>query len=109
MGTVLQKQVFKPWLVGVEVYHQTAPVEGKVNPSHARNPPANPPRSSPMEKPGCWPTRQKLGTVYDFSEDHHLLFSAGRSIDGPTDFQCYVAYQWTFDNSLFHLGKRSSK
>ena len=27
----------------------------------------------------------------------HLLFSAGRSINGPTDFQCYFAIQFTFD------------
>jgi len=32
-----------------------------------------------------------------------LLFSVGRSIHGPVDFQCYIAYQFTFDNSLFHF------
>jgi hypothetical protein len=46
-------------------------------------------------------TAFNVGTVIDFSEQHHLLFSAGRSIDGPTEFQCYIAYQFTFDNSLF--------
>ena len=86
VGTVLQKQVFKPLLVGVEVYHQTAPLVG-----------------------GRGDTAFNVGSVYDFSEDHHLLFSAGRSINGPTDFQCYVAYQWTFDNSLFGLGKHAPK
>jgi hypothetical protein len=39
--------------------------------------------------------------VIDLSEYHHLLFSVGRSIDGTTKFQCYIAYQFTFDNSLF--------
>ncbi len=86
VGTVLQKQVLKPLLVGVEVYHQTAPV---VN---ARG-----------------DTAFNVGTVFDFSEAHHLLFSAGRSINGPTNFQCYFAYQWTFDNSVFHLGRHSPK
>ncbi len=86
VGMVLQKQVFKPLLVGVEVYHQTSTVvDGRDD------------------------TAFNVGTVFDFSEDHHLLFSAGRSINGPTDFQCYFAYQWTFDNSLFHLGKNAPK
>ena len=86
VGAVVQKQVTKPLLVGVEVYHQTA-----------------------MVVDGRGDTAFNVGTVYDFSEMHHLLFSAGRSINGPTNFQCYLAYQFTFDNSLFHLGKRSPK
>ncbi len=86
VGMVLQKQVLKPLLVGVEVYHQTA-----------------------SEADGRGDTAFNVGTVYDFSEDHHLLFSAGRSINGPTNFQCYFAYQWTFDNSVFHLGRHSPK
>ena len=40
-----------------------------------------------------------VSTVYDFSEAHHLLFSAGRSLSGPTDFQCYLAYRFTFDTA----------
>ena len=86
VGGVLQNQVAKPVLVGVEVYHQTASEVG-----------------------GRDETAFNVGTVIDLSEAHHLLFSAGRSINGPTDFQCYFAYQWTFDNSLFHLGKISPK
>ena len=86
VGAVLQDQVTKPVLVGVEVYHQTASVVGERD-----------------------DTAFNVGTVIDLSEAHHLLFSAGRSIDGPTDFQCYAAYQWTFDNSVFHLGKKSPK
>ena len=86
VGAVLQKQVFKPLLIGVEMYHQTASVVG------ARG-----------------DTAFNVGTVYDFSEEHHLLFSAGRSINGPTNFQCYFAYQWTFDNSVFGLGRHAPK
>jgi len=44
-----------------------------------------------------------VGTVIDFSEHHHLLLSAGRSIDGPIGFQCYIAWQYTFDNGMLHL------
>ena len=55
-------------------------------------------------------TAFNIGTVIDFSERQHLLFSVGRSIDGPTKFQCYIAWQFTFDNSLFkshsHLATR---
>ena len=51
--------------------------------------------------------RVQLGTVIDLSEQHHLLFSAGSSIDGPVNFQCYIAYQFTFDNSLFHFWNHS--
>jgi hypothetical protein len=32
--------------------------------------------------------------------------TAGRSIDGPTQFQCYIAYQFTFDNSWFQFGSK---
>jgi hypothetical protein len=37
----------------------------------------------------------------------YLIFSAGSSIHGPVDFQCYAAYQFTFDNSLFHFWSNS--
>jgi hypothetical protein len=77
-GAVLQKQVSTHVLVGVEVYHQTVYQTDFPNTGTAFN----------------------AGTVIDLSDHHHLLFSAGRSIDGPVGFQCYVAWQFTFDNSL---------
>ena len=80
VGAVLQKQVFTNTLVGAEIYHQTAQQIG-----------------------GCDNTAFNIGTVIDITEQHHLLFSVGRSIDGPVDFQCYIAWQFTFDNSLFHF------
>ena len=86
VGAVLQKQVAKPVLIGVEVYHETASDVG-----------------------GRDDTAFNVGTVIDLNEENHLLFSAGRSINGPTNFQCYAAYQWTFDNSVFHLGKKTPK
>ena len=81
VGAVLQRQVLDNLALGAEVYHQTT---------------AQP--DFPSDGTGF-----NFGAVYDFSDHHHLLFSAGRSISGPTDFQCYIAYQFTFDNSLFHF------
>ena len=78
-GAVVQRQVTKNFLLGGEVYHRTT-----------------------METGGQSDTGFNIGTVIDFSENHHLLFSVGRSIDGPTDFQCYVAYQFTFGPEFFH-------
>lgn len=83
VGAVLQNQVLTNVLVGAEVYHETA-----------------------LQVGGRGDTAFNIGTVIDFSEQHHLLISVGRSIDGPVSFQCYVAYQFTFDNSLFHFWSR---
>lgn len=37
-----------------------------------------------------------IGAIINFSEEHHLLLSAGRDFGGPDNFTSYVAYQWTF-------------
>lgn len=79
VGTVLQRQVTKNFLLGGEIYHRTT-----------------------MDAGGRGDTAFNLGTVIDFTEHQHLLFSVGRSIDGPTDFQCYIAWQFTFGPELFH-------
>jgi hypothetical protein len=39
--------------------------------------------------------RFNLGLVLDFSDIHHLLLSAGRSLAGDSLFQAYLAYQAT--------------
>jgi hypothetical protein len=39
-----------------------------------------------------------LGGEWNFNEQHHLLFSAGRDIDGPNRFTVYLAFQWTYPN-----------
>lgn len=72
-GMVLQRHLRKDFLLGAEIYHRTA-----------------------MESGGRGDTAFNIGTVIDFGEHHHLLFSAGRSICGPTQNQAYVAYQFTF-------------
>ena len=87
VGGVLQKQVLTNVLIGAEVYHQTQLQVDFPNVGTAFN----------------------IGTVIDFSDQHHLLLSAGRSIDGPTIFQCYVAYQFTFDNSWFGFGSKPAR
>jgi hypothetical protein len=79
VGGVVQYQATTNVLIGGEIYHRTK-----------------------METGVRHDTAFNLGTVIDFSEHHHLLFSAGRSIDGPTEFQCYIAYQFTFGPELFH-------
>jgi len=40
--------------------------------------------------------RFNLGLVLDFTDHHHVLLSAGRSISGDTLFQGYLSYQLTF-------------
>jgi hypothetical protein len=80
LGAVVQRQVTKNWLLGAELYERTK-MQAGVHDDAAFN----------------------IGTVYDFTEHHHLLFSAGRSIDGPTRFQCYLAYQFTFGPEFFHF------
>lgn len=84
IGGLLQKQVTHNISIGAEIYHQTKYQTDFPNTGTAFN----------------------IGTVIDFTDQHHLLFSVGRSIDGPVDFQCYIAYQFTFDNSLFHFLSR---
>jgi hypothetical protein len=74
VGALLQRQVMTNVAVGVEIYHQTAYQTDFPNVDTAFN----------------------VGTVIDFSEHEHLLFSAGRAFYGPIHFQCYLAWQWTF-------------
>ena len=78
-GVVLQRQVAKNILLGGEFYHRTA-----------------------MQTDGRGDTAFNIGTVIDCTEHQHLLLSAGRSIEGPTDFQGYIAYQLTFGPEFFH-------
>jgi len=41
-------------------------------------------------------TAFNVGGYFHFDEHNHILFSAGRDIDGPTTFNLYLAYQLTF-------------
>lgn len=75
-GWLLQRQVTEALALGAEVFHQTADVVG-----------------------GSASTGFNVGAVYDFTDNYHLLFSAGRGIqDAPAtnEFSYYIAFQWTF-------------
>ena len=81
VGLVVQRPLLENVLFGGELYHRTS-----------------------MEAGGRSDTAFNLGTAIDISDQHHILFSAGRSLDGPTDFQTYIGYQLTFGPELFHSG-----
>jgi hypothetical protein len=75
-GWLLQRKITDNLAFGGEIFHQTADVIG-----------------------GKDQTGFNLGGIYDITENHHILFSAGRGIqNAPTTngFSYYVAYQLTF-------------
>jgi hypothetical protein len=71
-GWQVERTLFEGLAVGAEIYHQTV-------------------RDPGTERD----TRLDVGAVIDLSEVHHLLFSAGRGLSGPSLFQGYLAYQVT--------------
>jgi hypothetical protein len=73
VGWLLQNHIRDNLSIGVELYHIT-----------------------PETVNGEAENRFNIGTVYDISDNHHLLFSAGRSLSGSTSFQGYLGYQLTF-------------
>jgi hypothetical protein len=73
VGWLLQKDLNKRWTLGGELFYTSPSVAG-----------------------GRSQFNFNLGGQYNFDEGHHLLFSAGRSFSGDTDFMSYVGYQWTF-------------
>ncbi len=74
VGWQVQRRILEWATMGVEVFHTTA-----------------------ARQDGEAQTRFNVGLVIDFTQNHHLLLSAGRGIQGPTDFQGYLAYEFTFD------------
>ncbi len=72
-GWLLQRQVTEKLLLGGEVFHAT-----------------------PSEEGGDSRTGVNFGGIYDFTENYHLLFSAGRDIKGPNLLIAYLALQITF-------------
>jgi hypothetical protein len=76
VGWLLQYQVTDALALGGEVFHQTADTNR-----------------------GKDTTGFNLGGVFDITDNHHILFSAGRGIKNVTTtnkFSYYVAYQLTF-------------
>lgn len=72
IGWMAQYQFIKQVSVGAELYYVTANQVGGENEFDFN-----------------------IGSVIDFTEHHHLLISAGRSITGSTAFQWYFGYQLT--------------
>lgn len=73
LGWHLERKLGEHLSLGAEAFHTT---------EHGEDAPAE--------------TRFDLGAVANLGELHHLLFSAGRGIQGPNRFQGYLAYQLTF-------------
>jgi hypothetical protein len=73
IGWLLQRQFPNHLMLGMEVFHET-----------------------PKQIGGDSDTIINVGGVYDFSETHHFMLTAGHTIQGPHEFIAYVAFQWTF-------------
>jgi hypothetical protein len=76
VGWLLQRQVTDALAIGGELFHQTADTTG-----------------------GHDSTGFNLGGIYDFTDNYHLLLSAGRGLENAratNEFSYYVAFQWTF-------------
>lgn len=72
-GWQIERQILDWVATGIEVVHTT-----------------------PATRRGDAETRFNIGLVINLTERQDLLFSAGRGIQGPTDFQGYLAYRLTF-------------
>ncbi len=72
-GWLLQRDITPTLTLGGEIFHET-----------------------PSEKAGDSDTRLNFGGIYNFSDTYHLLFSAGHTVQGPSTFQGYLAFQITF-------------
>lgn len=77
-GWEVQREISKMLTLGAEVFHSTK----KMNDGTDR-------------------TGFNIGAIVNLTEEHHILFSAGRDFHGNGDnlFSMYVAYQWTFGKS----------
>jgi hypothetical protein len=71
-GWQVSRQFTEKLNIGVELYHTTPADINSGNES-----------------------RFNVGLVYDITENHHLLFSAGRGFNGPVKAQMYIGYQLT--------------
>jgi hypothetical protein len=72
-GWEIQRDLTKSITLGAEVFYNTPTAEGEGS-----------------------RTGFNVGTILNFTEEHHLLFSTGRDIHGQNRFSAYIAYQLTF-------------
>jgi len=70
VGEVLQRRVTDRLTLGAEVFHETA-----------------------QESDDEGDTGLNAGGIFDFDQTYHLLLSAGHTVQGPSGFQAYVAFQ----------------
>ena len=75
-GWLLQRDIFKWLSLGAEVFHLTPPTDDA---GHE--------------------TGYNLGGAVNFTETHHVIWSAGTDIRGPASFFCYAAYLITWGPS----------
>jgi hypothetical protein len=73
LGWQIQREINKNLTLGGEIFHQ-----------------------SPSEIGGESHTGFNIGAIINITDNHHILMSAGRDIDGPNLFSSYIAYQLTF-------------
>jgi len=73
VGWLLQRQVTEHLSLGGEIFHETA-----------------------QEHNGSSDTVLNGGGTWDLSDRYHLLFSAGHTVQGPSSFIGYLAFQITF-------------
>jgi hypothetical protein len=91
MGLELQRDLSEHLTLGGEIYHET--------PMAAQQPGmagmiGHHESVSVIGEHGH--TAFNLGGYYNFDEHRHLLFSAGRDIDGPNRLSIYLGFQLTF-------------
>jgi len=91
LGWELQRDFGEHFTFGGEVYHETPSAQF---PNSASLPGSLPTIAAPAGAHGH--TAFNLGGYINFDEHHHLLFSAGRDIDGPIRFASYLGFQFTF-------------
>lgn len=91
LGIELQHDLSDQITLGGEIYHET-PSES----SHSATPTTIGQQETTSAVGIHGHTAFNLGGYYNFDDHHHLLFSAGRDIQGRTRFACYVGFQWTY-------------
>jgi hypothetical protein len=72
LGWQVQRELSKAITLGGEVFYNT-----------------------PTQRAEGGRTGFNVGTIVNFTDEHHLLFSAGRDIHGQNRFSTYIAYQLT--------------
>ena len=72
MGWQVQRELSRAIALGAEVFYNTPTAKGEGG-----------------------RTGFNVGTIVNFTDEHHLLFSAGRDIHGQNRFSAYIAYQLT--------------